>query len=130
MKCIIAGSRSINDYSLIVKAINLSGWEKQIKEVVCGDANGADYFGKMWAEKTGVKVKHFPADWKCLTAPGAVIKENKYGKYNAAAGINRNVQMAKYADVLIAVIENNSRGTTHMIETMEKLGKPFYVYEV
>jgi hypothetical protein len=75
-------------------------------------------------------VKHFPADWKNVTTPNAVVRENAYGKYNARAGIDRNNAMAHYADNLIAIIENNSSGTSHMIETMQKLNKPTYVYEV
>jgi len=58
-----------------------------------------------------------------------VVKENKYGKYNALAGFNRNQQMAEYADVLIAIIKNNSSGTRDMIDRMNKLNKKVYVYD-
>jgi hypothetical protein len=130
MKTIIAGSRTINDYGLVERAIEMSGWADEITEVVCGDAKGADYFGEIWAKKHNVVVKHFPADWKNVAAPNAVVRENAYGKYNARAGVDRNCEMARYADNLIAIIENNSRGTAHMIETASSLGRPVCVYEV
>jgi hypothetical protein len=44
-----------------------------------------------------------------------VVKENKFGKYNAMAGFQRNEEMALYADALIA-ITNGSPGTANMIE--------------
>lgn len=130
VKCIIAGSRSVKSYNTLLQAIEASGWAEDIKEVVCGMAYGVDELGFQWATENGIKIKEFPADWKNIKAEGAVIRENAYGKYNAAAGRVRNEAMAKYADVLIAVIKDNSPGTTHMIECMQKLGKDVYVWEI
>lgn len=130
MKCIIAGSRTMNDYSTLLKAIADSGWANDITEVVCGDAVGADSLGDRWAKEKNIPVTHFPADWKNIKGKDAIVRTNSYGKYNAKAGINRNEKMAKYADKLIAIIENGSRGTTHMIETMQKLDKDVYIWEV
>lgn len=130
VKCIIAGTRSFKDYKTVVKAIEASGWAEDIKEVVCGMAYGVDELGFQWATENEIKIKEFPADWKNLKVEGAVIRENSYGKYNASAGRQRNEQMAEYADVLIAVIKDNSPGTTHMIECMKKLDKEVYVWEV
>ena len=130
MKCIIAGSRSINDYSILLKAISDSGWADEITEVVCGDAVGADSLGDRWAKEKNIPVKHFPANWKNIKAKGAIVRINGYGKYNAKAGIDRNEKMAEYADKLIAIIENGSKGTIHMIETMQKLDKDVYIWEV
>ena len=75
-------------------------------------------------------IHSLPHDWKNIDVPIVVVKENKYGKYNALAGFNRNQQMAEYADVLIAIIKNNSSGTRDMIERMNKLNKKVYVLEV
>lgn len=55
--------------------------------------------GKSWAINNNIPVKSFPANW------------NKFGK---SAGYKRNVQMADYAEGLIA-ITTGSLGTTHMI---------------
>ena len=130
MKCIIAGSRNITDRTLIDKAINASGWVNEIDEVVSGKASGVDTLGEMWADTHNITIKSFPADWKNIDVPIVVVKENKYGKYNALAGFNRNQQMAEYADALIAIIKNNSSGTRDMIERMNKLNKKVYVLEV
>ena len=104
MRTIIAGSRTINDDSLIVNAINESGFN--ITEVVCGEARGADTFGKNWAIANKIPVKSFPAEW------------NIHGK---SAGYKRNIVMAEYADALIA-ITTGSPGTTHMINIAREKG--------
>ena len=67
-------------------------------------------------------LKQFPADWNNITVPGAVIKYNSYGKYNALAGHQRNAKMGDYADALIAVWNGKSTGTRNMIKYMKSLG--------
>ena len=128
MKVIIAGSRSIVDYGYVEEAIEASGFK--VTKVVSGTANGVDRLGEDWAEENGVKVKPFPADWKNLEVKGAVIKENRYGKYNAVAGHQRNERMAKYAKGLIAVWDGKSKGTMDMIERMKAKGKKVFVYDI
>lgn len=130
LKCIITGSRTITNYNIIEKAINSSGWKDDIKEIVCGDAYGVDKLGEQWAISHNIPVKHFPANWSDITKSDAIIRENKYGKYNAKAGIIRNEEMGKYADILIAIIKDNSSGTKHMIEYMQSLNKKVYIWEV
>lgn len=98
MKVIIAGSRDIVDYDLVCRVIAESGFE--ITEVVCGMARGVDTLGKKWADDNGVPVKPFKPDW------------TRYGK---GAGMERNTDMAKYADALIAVT-HGTRGTEDMIK--------------
>lgn len=123
MKVIIAGSRDIQDYSLIDKATHESGFS--ISEVVSGEANGVDKLGESWAGNNSIPVKPFPAKWQDFSEP-CHIKMNSYGrKYNALAGHRRNKEMADYADALIC-IHNNSRGSRDMIDIMRKLGKPVY----
>lgn len=121
MKVIIAGSRTINDIKLITKAIEASQFD--ITEVVCGDAKGVDLLGSSWAHLNDIPVKHFPADWSNIKVKGAQIRENKYGKYNAKAGIMRNEEMAKYAGKnggLIAIWDGKSTGTANMILTAHR----------
>jgi len=134
-KIIIAGSRSIDDYNLVERAIeyglkqlNLS--IDNIKEIVSGDAKGVDTLGATWAKNNRIPVKYFPAQWKNIHKPGAVVRKNYYGEYNARAGIDRNIEMGDYADYLVAIIKQGSSGTTHMIEYMESLSKNVYVWEI
>jgi hypothetical protein len=130
LRCIIAGSRNITDYNLVDKAIRSSGFSDKIIEVVSGKAKGADKLGEDWANAHNIPVKSFPAKWSDLSHKDAIIRENSFGKYDAKAGIRRNEEMGKYADALIAIIKDDSSGTTHMIEYMRGLGKLTYVWEV
>lgn len=110
MRCIIAGSRNINDYDLVVKTIKESGFI--ISEIVCGAAQGVDSLGERYAKENKIKLSYFYANWK------------EYGK---AAGPKRNEQMGKYSDALIAVYDGYSKGTKHMIDFMKKQKKPVYI---
>jgi len=103
MKTIIAGSRTITDMAHISEAVDESGFE--ITEVVSGCADGVDKLGEEWADWMGLPVKRFPADWK------------QYGK---SAGYQRNEEMARYADALIAIWDGSSKGTAHMIDIAKK----------
>lgn len=112
MKLIIAGSRDINDYNVVKKALVDSGyWKEHGKslEIVCGMAKGVDYQGLTFALKNSLIVHKFPADW------------DKYGK---AAGYIRNKEMGDFADELLAIWNGKSRGTKSMIEYMQSLNKP------
>lgn len=113
MKTIIAGSRSEERFSAVVHAVWASGWIKEITETVSGTADGVDRLGEQWARMGGIPVKRFPAKW------------DTYGK---AAGRQRNLEMAVYADALIAVWDGKSPGTRHMIQTAERMGLKVFVY--
>lgn len=127
MKTIIAGSRKGIVYTDIEEAINLCGWIPT--EVVCGEASGADSFGKNWAKLHNVPLVSFPAKWNDLSYQDAIIKTNSFGKkYDAKAGIRRNHQMGDYADALIAVWDGVSRGTKDMIDYSNKKNLKVFVY--
>jgi hypothetical protein len=96
-KYIIAGSRDFADFELMERVLK----EFEIGEIVCGGARGADLLGKEYADKHNIPVKMFPADWK---------------KFKNAAGPLRNIEMAEYADGLIAFWDGKSTGTAHMIK--------------
>lgn len=128
MKVIIAGSRGISDVGYIKEAVEASGFE--VTEVVSGTAAGVDRLGECYAMDEGLDLSRFPADWKNVSAPGAVIKMGHYGQYNAIAGHQRNKQMGDYADALIAVWDGKSKGTLNMIKYMQSLGKQVSVYNI
>lgn len=127
MKVIIAGSRGLHpNIETIDKIVKSSGFN--IEEEVCGKAPGIDTAGEEWALSRNVGVKYFPADWKNLSHPDAIIAINKFGqKYDKMAGHRRNEQMAEYADALIAIWDGKSPGTKNMIDIMRKLGKAVFV---
>ena len=113
MKVIVAGSRNIQAPYHVAQAIYSSPFS--VSEIVSGGARGVDTLGEHWAYEHARPVTKFVPDW------------DKFGK---GAGFRRNDQMAEYADALIAVWDGKSKGTEHMIKTMEALGKPVHVHRV
>ena len=105
MKVVIAGSRNITDYDLLLKTIADSGFE--ITEVVSGGAKGVDAMGERYARENNIPLTIFKAEW------------SKYGK---GAGPVRNKQMAEYGDALIALMVTDSKGTKNMVIQATKLG--------
>lgn len=114
MKCIIAGSRSVNTYVILETAIEQCPWASDITEVVSGTAKGADQLGEEWAYKNHIRLTKFPADW------------DTYGR---SAGMRRNRAMAAYATGLIALWDGQSKGTAQMIAEARKRGLKVFVYE-
>lgn len=115
MKVVIAGSRSIKDYSLVERVIENSDLRDSISEVVCGMAQGVDYLGQLWANRNKIPVAEFPANW--------VID-------GRGAGIIRNFRMAKYCDAAIILWDGESKGSVNMKKQMEKLEKPFIFFNL
>ena len=113
MKTIIAGSRSINSYAVVKKAIEESGLE--ITEIISGHAKGVDSWGELYAQQNNIDLVIFPANW------------NKYGK---SAGYKRNVKMADYADALIAVWDGVSKDTKHMIDIAKEKGLRVFIFDI
>lgn len=115
MKTIIAGSRWIEDYDLVIRIINSCYIMTEITEVVSGQAPGVDSLGEMWAIENDIPIKPFPANWEDLSQPNAIIRTNKWGqKYDAYAGPRRNKKMAEYADALILIWDGKSDGSYDM----------------
>jgi len=115
LKCIIAGSRGVTDYNMVVEALSKCEWSDRIVEIVSGTAKGVDQLGERYAEENGLEIAKFPADWSL----------------GRAAGHIRNKDMAKYADfAIIIMVSGGSAGSKNMIEQMVKLKKPHMVFEV
>ena len=113
MKVIIAGSRDIIEYDVVLDAIAEAGFN--VTEVVSGAARGVDRLGEQFARDCGLSIKLFPANW------------DKHGR---AAGHIRNAEMAQYADALIAVWDGISPGTKNMVNEARKRGLKVYMKTV
>jgi len=113
MKTIIAGSRGINNYQIVLDAVRLCGWP--VTSVLSGLARGVDQLGERYAEDHGLEVMFYPADWAT------------HGK---SAGPIRNIEMAESAEALIAIWDGTSKGTAHMIETAKQKGLRVYVHKI
>jgi hypothetical protein len=108
MKLIVAGSRTITDEEYVHRLIYL--WDSTvapITEIVSGGAAGVDRLGESYAKAFGVPLVVMPAEW---------------AKYGRKAGIMRNLDMARYADGLLAVWDGTSKGTGNMIDTARRMG--------
>jgi hypothetical protein len=112
MRTIIAGGRGITDYGALLAAVEGARLFEGIvvTEVLSGGAEGVDKMGERYAAESGLPpARRFPARWR-----------DRDGTYNQGAGKQRNLEMAKLADALIAVWDGNSDGTEHMIETARR----------
>lgn len=115
MNVVIAGCRHMrhpDDIRLIDQAVQESGFE--ITEVVSGMAKGIDTLAIRWAARHGLPVKEMYANW------------NAHGRW--AGGI-RNKRMAEYADAVICIWDNHSKGTENMIAQAWFYKKPCFVLD-
>jgi hypothetical protein len=116
MKIIIAGGRNFTDYKKLKECCDHFLQDQTNIEIVSGAYyKGADKLGEDYANERGYKLTKFPADWY------------KYGK---AAGPKRNLQMANYADTLIAFWDGKSKGTKHMIDLAKSRGLEINVHQI
>lgn len=97
---IVAGSRTINSYSTVKKAIQNAPFE--IEVLLSGTAEGVDNLAEDWATNEEIPIQSYdPDDYQDSPRP---------------APIERNQQMALDAEALIAVWNGTSNGTEDMIE--------------
>lgn len=108
MKIAIVGSRD-----LVV-----DGLEKYlpdgVEEIVSGGAKGIDSCAREYALRNNIKLTEFLPDYK------------RYG--GRAAPLKRNLQIAEYADMVIAFWDGVSTGTKYTIDEARKRGKKAEVY--
>lgn len=112
---IIAGGRDFNDKTLMINRIQeleKQGLIYSTSTLICGMARGADLMARDIFKAAGLAVRDMPAEW------------DKLGK---RAGYVRNESMALIADMALVFWDGQSKGSKHMIDTMDKLQKPVYV---
>ena len=130
-KVIIAGSRGFNDYKLLCEVMDTYLNDKMDDiEIVSGTAKGADKLGERYAEDRGYEIKRFRADWKNLTRPGAIIRENSFGKYDCLAGHFRNGLMCEYSNAAVIFNFQNSKGSLDIEEKMRDAKKEVLVSHI
>lgn len=113
MKVIIAGSRGVTEYRTVLHAIVAADFD--IGEVVSGGARGVDRLGEHYAFLQKIPVRKFIPNWR---------------EEGRSAGLTRNIEMAMYADALIAVWDGRSTGTKHMIDVARRYHLAVYVHNL
>lgn len=113
----IVGSRSItnSEYVFSVLDFYLSRLlEENEVVIVSGDQKkGVDGYAKTYAEKRGLKYIGFPP---------------RYDLYHVKrAPLERNTEIVNESDYLIAIQENNSRGTQDSIDKAKKKDIPIKI---
>lgn len=111
MRTIIAGSRDFTDYEMFCEEVEeFFRLLTTHPTIVSGQARGPDTLAIKYAVENDLRLRCFPAKW------------DEYGK---SAGYRRNVEMADYAECLLAFWDGESKGTKHMIDIA--LGKGLIV---
>jgi len=113
MRVLVCGSRHFNDRKLLDETLA----RMEITTLIEGRARGADTLAREYAERHGIHVLSFPAQW------------DLHGK---AAGPIRNIEMLKEGkpDYVVAFLAPNSRGTKHMIEISKKANIPVEIINI
>ena len=114
LKVVVAGSRSLSVVYAVYDYISQTLNEFDIEEIVSGGAIGVDTLAEQYAKENDIPIKIFKPKYK--------------SSKDRSAPLMRNIEMAKYGDILIAFHDGKSTGTKHMINQMSKLDKPVYVY--
>jgi predicted Rossmann fold nucleotide-binding protein DprA/Smf involved in DNA uptake len=72
VKVAIVGPREIEDYNILLEAVNKSGFK--ITEVVSGGAKGVDSLAEDYANDNELECTVFKPDWNNINRPGKAIK--------------------------------------------------------
>lgn len=114
-KLVVFGGRDFTDATRMMEVLNTlhaKGIIPDDVELVCGMARGADITAYRIFDQTTNIIHKFPADWAT------------HGK---AAGPIRNVEMARFADIGLGFWDGKSKGTKHMIDTMDRFHRECYI---
>ena len=111
MRVLVCGGRDFTDAELMENELNwvtnpVHGGKCSF-EMINGCARGADTLALDWAERHGITVHKFPADW------------DKHGK---RAGYIRNQQMLDEGKPDLVVAFPGGKGTAMMIQLAKKAG--------
>ncbi|WP_419609412.1 DUF2493 domain-containing protein, partial [Thiolapillus sp.] len=128
---VVAGSRDYDRKDTLFERLDhlTQNLPRQELLLIKGGASGADALGSEWAEDRSIARASFPAFWKDLDSPRAIVKTGRYGAYNARAGMDRNARMAACATLLAAFPSRPdiSSGTKDMIAQATALGLAYRV---
>lgn len=82
-------------------------------EIVSGGAKGIDSCAKEYALSHGLPITEFLPE---------------YEKYGRSAPLKRNLEIIKYADIVLAFWDGRSKGTKYVIDNCKKTGVEVRIY--
>lgn len=107
MKVLVCGSRDWNDHEAV--RLILARFERGT-QIIHGGCRGADRTAGTIANRLGLSVTEFPADWKGI---------------GRSAGFKWNLAMLdEKPDLVIAFWKNGSTGTAHTVREAQRRGIP------
>lgn len=107
MRLLVCGGREYTDEATLTRVLDAVARKHNIECVIHGDARGADRMAGAWAEKRGILVVKFPANWK---------------KYGDGAGPIRNQQMIDTGKPTAVIAFPGKIGTPNMITKAKAAG--------
>ena len=107
MRVLVCGGRDFNDLVMLFDALDALTPEPEL--IIEGGASGADALARRYAEKRGVELQTFEADWKA------------YGK---AAGPIRNRKMLNDGKPDLVLAFPGGKGTADMVRRARVAGVP------
>lgn len=109
MKVAVVGSRNLT-------INNLGDYlPKDTTEIVSGGARGIDRCARVYANTHNIKLTEFLPE---------------YERYGRSAPLKRNLQIIRYADMVLAFWDGKSNGTRFVIENCKKENVPVKVFTV
>ncbi len=124
MRLLIFGGRAYADWVAFCQAMEKYRGAEQSLTIIHGGATGADAMGEKWGLLYRAGLERFPADWKDLSHPDAVISHRKSGSYDMLAGFRRNQQMIDEGKPDRALECPGGSGTADMHRRLVRAGIP------
>ena len=114
MRVLVCGGRKFSDYQLLAQTLDALHCQRAFSLLIHGAARGADTLAHEWAEKNGVLINWYRADWN---------------KYKKAAGPILNTRMLTDGKPQLVVAFEGGDGTADMIEQARAAGVTVKVIE-
>lgn len=115
-RILICGDRNWQNFQVILNELSKEHQREPVEIVIEGEATGADTMGRLAADRLGIPVLPFPADWR------------KHGR--SAGPIRNRLQFKEGRPTLGLAFHDfleNSKGTLDMVNVMRKGGVPVRV---
>ena len=107
MRVLVCGGRGFDNHQWFNDCMNKLHAEIAITELCHGGAKGADTLAHRWAQRNGISVVRFDADW---------------AKHGRQAGPIRNIKMLTEFKPERVVAFPGGRGTNHMVSSARAAG--------